>query len=349
MLELCVDKMRINIAALKVDYKAYKSGSFKKLNLAPLKADSFEIRALKDADLRMPLEKAREIAVRAFKALKSETDLDKKVEAVKAPLNRFKDFIYTNPEMGDGFISKEAVKLIDARTHEVVNPLTKFIMNLEFAKAGMLKDASPKGLDDLFEATAKRISNVFQRYELYIDKGLHKNITKPKDVFTMALDFAKDEAKAKNTRIEIKGAELLDEFENGLHYTYAGKKNRMNDCNLFSVFSNLVHNAVKYSPDNSNVIAKFEKQVVDGENFLVFSVKDGGIGVPKSEIPNLLEGDRGSNAIEAGIEGTGYGLRTVYSALRDSMGRLNINSPLHPENAKFPGSEFKCFIRCEQK
>jgi len=222
-------------------------------------------------------------------------------------------------------------------------------MHLKFVKMGRAEDLTPKGIDDFFVATTKRISKVFQRYEMYIDKGLHKNITKPKDVFTMALDFAKDEAKAKNTKIEIQGAELLDGFESGLHYVSTECTHRMNDSSLFSVFSNLTHNAVKYSPNNSTVGVKFEKQVIDGKKFIVFSVEDCGIGIPKSEIPNLLEGGRGSNAIQAGIEGTGYGLRTVCSALSDSMGKLEINSPLHPESTQFPGSEIKCFIRCEDK
>lgn len=74
---------------------------------------------------------------------------------------------------------------------------------------------------------------------------------------------------------------------------------------LRQVFSNLVENAIKYSPENSKVLITSEE--VDGK--IVVQVADQGIGIPADELPNVfMKFFRSKNAKASPIKGSGLGL-----------------------------------------
>ncbi|EXG79724.1 ATP-binding protein [Cryptosporangium arvum] len=71
------------------------------------------------------------------------------------------------------------------------------------------------------------------------------------------------------------------------------------------VLTNVVSNAVKYTPDGGRVIAR--AGAADG--VATVSVADTGIGIPADQYPRLFERFfRTSNAVQEGIKGTGLGL-----------------------------------------
>ena len=92
---------------------------------------------------------------------------------------------------------------------------------------------------------------------------------------------------------------------------------------LRSAFSNLISNAVRYTPEGGTVTLIWEDK--DGE--AVFSVRDTGIGVDPLHIPRLTERfyrvDR-SRSRETG--GTGLGLAIVKHVLQRHQGVLEISS-----------------------
>lgn len=74
---------------------------------------------------------------------------------------------------------------------------------------------------------------------------------------------------------------------------------------LAQIFSNLIANALKYSPATAPVTVTIDG---DGERFIC-RVIDEGIGVPADELPRLFARyRRASNAVADGIEGLGLGL-----------------------------------------
>src|SRR5581483_11511527 len=75
---------------------------------------------------------------------------------------------------------------------------------------------------------------------------------------------------------------------------------------LFQVFSNLVGNAIKYSPRGADVETAARRSAHD----ITVTVADRGMGIPASNLPHLFERYfRGSNV--SGIVGTGIGLYLV--------------------------------------
>ncbi len=92
---------------------------------------------------------------------------------------------------------------------------------------------------------------------------------------------------------------------------------------LYSAFSNLVVNAVKYSPDGGDILVKWENNEFNG----VFSVKDNGIGIEPRYIPRLTERffrvDKGRGSKTGG---TGLGLAIVKHVLLHHDAKLQIRS-----------------------
>ena len=107
-----------------------------------------------------------------------------------------------------------------------------------------------------------------------------------------------------------------------------------------SAFSNLVSNAVRYTPSGGSITLSFEGQGPQ----LAFSVTDTGIGIPAEHIPRLTERfyrvDKGRSA-ETG--GTGLGLAIVKHVLARHQGTLSIRSKVGE------GSTFTAYLPAERR
>ncbi len=90
---------------------------------------------------------------------------------------------------------------------------------------------------------------------------------------------------------------------------------------LAYVFDNLIGNAVKYSPSNSEVLVTGSSE----PGHAVITVTDRGIGIPEDDRRNLFEPYyRGSNV--GGVSGSGVGLYLVASFVRMHGGRIEVAS-----------------------
>ena len=111
------------------------------------------------------------------------------------------------------------------------------------------------------------------------------------------------------------------------------------ETEALSIFSNLVFNAVRYTPPGGVVRVVWEK---DGEQAL-FSVADTGIGIAAKDLPRLTErfyrADVGRSRASGG---TGLGLSIVKHALEAHQAVLHIESELGV------GSTFSCRFPAER-
>jgi two-component system OmpR family sensor kinase len=90
---------------------------------------------------------------------------------------------------------------------------------------------------------------------------------------------------------------------------------------LFQVFSNVLSNAIKYSPGGGEIEVSAEMFT----NEVVVAIADHGIGIPLSDFDRLFERyHRGSNV--SGIVGTGVGLHLVKMVVDLHGGRVVVNS-----------------------
>ncbi|WP_294948523.1 phosphate regulon sensor histidine kinase PhoR [Sulfurivirga sp.] len=99
---------------------------------------------------------------------------------------------------------------------------------------------------------------------------------------------------------------------------------RGNRSVLHSIFSNLISNAVRYTPEGGRIEVRWRLNEA-GEG--VFEVSDTGIGIPREHIPRLTERFyRVDTARSRESGGTGLGLAIVRHGLEMHRGRLEVDS-----------------------
>ena len=90
---------------------------------------------------------------------------------------------------------------------------------------------------------------------------------------------------------------------------------------LRTILSNLLANAIRYTPDDKPIYLKLAKR----HHYLIFQVQDEGIGIPLEDQPDLFEPfHRGRNV--SNIPGTGLGLSIVKQLVDLQQGSIEVIS-----------------------
>jgi two-component system phosphate regulon sensor histidine kinase PhoR len=117
--------------------------------------------------------------------------------------------------------------------------------------------------------------------------------------------------------VEQKGLELRVEVPDTLVTIKA------NDDDLERLLSNLLENAVKYTPPKGKV----RLQLTLNKNAVRIVVMDTGIGISPESMPRIFEEFyRAKNAKEMGQEGTGLGLSLVKHIVDRYHGEIDVES-----------------------
>jgi signal transduction histidine kinase len=98
---------------------------------------------------------------------------------------------------------------------------------------------------------------------------------------------------------------------------------RLDEKLLYSILSNLLINALKYSPKSSTV----EFILICEPNLNIFQIKDRGIGIPPEVISNLYEPFVRAHNVDK-IAGTGLGLAVVKKCVDLHQGEIFVESKL---------------------
>jgi two-component system, OmpR family, phosphate regulon sensor histidine kinase PhoR len=97
---------------------------------------------------------------------------------------------------------------------------------------------------------------------------------------------------------------------------------RGDDARLGQVFLNLVHNAVKFSPNGGRVTIS----VADAGDELVASVRDQGVGIPRTAIARIFERFYKVDRARVRGGGTGLGLSIARHVVEQHGGRIWVES-----------------------
>ncbi|MBD2498725.1 ATP-binding protein [Nostoc sp. FACHB-280] len=145
-------------------------------------------------------------------------------------------------------------------------------------------------------------------------------------------------SKSETAKLEYKPAPLnlisfCQEITEVMQMKAAGQKNIIfnyaGECNLiymdeeliYCILTNLISNAVKYSPPHSHIWFNLTLE----DDMAIFQVKDEGIGIPKTDQVNLFQTFyRASNARR--IQGTGLGLAMVKQCVDLHGGEISLES-----------------------
>lgn len=202
----------------------------------------------------------------------------------------------------------------DNASHELKSPLTAIIGSSDLILEGMAKD--PKTMMDLtrrISEEAKRMNNLvmdmltLSRYENQTQVEHRQNIDFNK-ALNDAVSSLKRLAENKSVKLDIISRE---------DYINA------NYDQMYQLVKNLVENAIKYGKENGQVHIEAKRE----NHFLVISVEDDGIGIPKSDQARIFERFyRVDKARSKSTGGTGLGLSIVKHIVLNYEGHIELDS-----------------------
>ncbi|NJL45515.1 MAG: GAF domain-containing sensor histidine kinase [Leptolyngbyaceae cyanobacterium SM2_3_12] len=124
---------------------------------------------------------------------------------------------------------------------------------------------------------------------------------------------------------------------------------------LGEVISNLLDNALKYSPAKTLIwVTGGLVQQIDGQFFQGIAVGDSGMGIPPEDQPHIFERHYRGIQTEGEIAGTGLGLAIVQELVQGMGGHIDLISPVQVEQwvntpltglARGPGTLFMVWLR----
>lgn len=138
---------------------------------------------------------------------------------------------------------------------------------------------------------------------------IEKEIVQMQDVIARVVEMS-------SQRLDEKDVQLFIDLEENLKVI--GEKNR-----LIQIFTNLVNNAIMYSPEQSTIRIHAYRE----ENYGVIEVIDEGIGISKENMPRIFERFyRVDTARSRNSGGTGLGLAIVKHLVELHDGKIDVES-----------------------
>jgi signal transduction histidine kinase len=125
---------------------------------------------------------------------------------------------------------------------------------------------------------------------------------------------------------------VLDEFLNRpdithqIHYTCDAvlREVKLDKKLMRQIISNLVSNAIKYSPEDTSIFVSLEYE----DEALFLKVRDEGIGIPEADMKHLFEPFHRAENVGT-ISGTGLGLVIIKESVELQGGTITIESQVN--------------------
>jgi two-component system phosphate regulon sensor histidine kinase PhoR len=133
--------------------------------------------------------------------------------------------------------------------------------------------------------------------------------------------------------------ELVDEKNIELEKTLTNKSRVLKGDRVLLklAFSNLIGNAIKYTPKNGIVLIICEFD----DEYLKINIHDNGIGIPLNEISRIFDKYfRADNIGDKKQEGAGVGLSLVQEIVKQHRGTIEVQSPSEIGTNNRPGTCF---------
>ncbi len=220
--------------------------------------------------------------------------------------------------------AQDAVRLRDVflsiASHELKNPLTTLLGQSQLS----LRRLERLNFED------ERLQRSLQAIEAQANR-MNKMVTALLDVSrieTGQLDIQHD---------QIDLAQLLQNLVNDLAITIDHHQIRYHcssnqpihvagDLTRFrQVFVNLINNALKYSPEQTEVLVSVDRNAQQA----IVQIRDQGIGIPPESLPNLFTRFyRASNAARSHVSGLGIGLFVVKEIVDLHGGSIEVTSQI---------------------
>ncbi|MBI5602311.1 MAG: response regulator [Deltaproteobacteria bacterium] len=208
-------------------------------------------------------------------------------------------------------------QFVSTVSHEIQSPMNSVMMQIQVILDGLAGDLTEKQRSILTRASQKINNLARMASELLdlarIESGLISLEREPVDMSAIIRDqvaFHLPKAESESIRLEIDVPEMLPPI-------------LANRRNMEEVLSNLITNAIKYSPDGGQVLVSAFAE----NDSLCIRVKDRGLGISPEDLKLIFKQFyRIKNEKTRYINGTGLGLAIVKSILESHQGRIKVES-----------------------
>lgn len=201
-------------------------------------------------------------------------------------------------------------ELMEVVSHDLRNPLSSIVMNTQLLKRFLTNaDEKTRSILDRISRSSQSMSNLIEDI-LNVTKleagqvNLETQITDLHELLRDSIDVLSTLAHDKQIKLEIapNSVPLKAEIDYG---------------RMLQVVSNIIGNAIKFTPPEGEIIAKVAKS---GPDSILITIKDSGEGIPKENLDHIF--DRFWQAKEAKKMGTGLGLAIAKGVVVNHQGEI---------------------------
>ena len=209
-------------------------------------------------------------------------------------------------------IDRMKSELVSTVSHELRTPLSSVLGFTEMLMMKELKPEKQKRYLETIYKEAKRLTNLINDF----------------------LDIQRIESgKQDYEKTEVNMSELIMQVIESFRHKTTHSIYLQDDAyitaiqadpdRMVQVLTNLISNAVKFSPDGGKIAIKLENR----RNELAISITDSGIGIPSSELPHMFtKFKRIDNSASKKIGGTGLGLSISKGIIEAHHGTIKLDS-----------------------
>ncbi len=95
---------------------------------------------------------------------------------------------------------------------------------------------------------------------------------------------------------------------------------------LDRVVTNLLANAIKYSPDGGSITLDITSEEEHDQQWIAIRIQDEGVGIPEADLPSIFDPFYRATNVRGQIPGTGVGLASAAQVVREHGGTISITS-----------------------
>ena len=213
-------------------------------------------------------------------------------------------------------LNRRKDEMIAVVSHDLCSPLTGFRMVID-----LLREKQEEPSDELLgimDHSARRMVSMVRGLldisKLQADKvELELEDVRVSELIRASMEPLAINAKAKHIRLE-------------LHVAEGEPIVRADPLRLSQVFSNLLINAVKFTPNDGAVDVTVEPR----DKGVQVNVRDTGLGIPMAEVPHIFDSHRQTTTkATAGEAGAGLGLAIVRELVLMHGGQITVSSAVN--------------------
>ena len=194
-------------------------------------------------------------------------------------------------------------------SHEFKTPLTSIKGFAELLESNQTSDEEGRHFASIINKESKRLINLVND-TLLLTKQNHRIEKKKIDLSVLIQDILESAA----PQLSEKNLHLETNIEKITLKT--------NERMVYSIFENLIENAIKYTPDHGQIFISLQNQ----KHKVLFSVADTGPGLTEIQKERIFDRFYRVNESRAEVKGTGLGLAIVEKNVQELQGHIDVVS-----------------------